>query len=106
LKEIFEAKTCEKLEKYFHYIVDLCVEFTRVNCKFPCPGNGAFVVNHIIRLIECYVKPYRKVFADQEDIKIPNDIDDKMINALIYGSIWGIGGCIDELTREKFDTFF
>ena len=105
LKEIFEEKTCDKLEKYFHYIVDLCVEFTRLNCKFPCPGNGAFVVNHIVRMIECYVKPYRKVFADQEDIKIPNDIDDKMINALLYGTIWGIGGCIDELTREKFDVF-
>jgi dynein heavy chain, axonemal len=102
LKSIFEEKTCDKLEKYFHYVVDLCVEFTRVNCRFPCPGNGAFVV----RLIECYVKPYKKVFADQEDIKIPGDIDDKMLNALIFATIWGIGGCIDEFTREKFDEFF
>jgi len=51
LKKLFEEKSCDKLEKYFHYIVDLCVEFSRVNCKFPCPGTGPFVVQHIIRMI-------------------------------------------------------
>jgi dynein heavy chain len=29
-----------------------------------------------------------------------------LINALIYGTIWGIGGCIDETTRANFDVFF
>jgi hypothetical protein len=29
-----------------------------------------------------------------------------MINALSYGLIWGIGGCIEELTRNRFDAFF
>jgi dynein heavy chain len=55
LRDLFEPKTCDKLEKYFHYMVDLCVEFTRVNCKFPCPGTGAFVVQHIIKMVQCYV---------------------------------------------------
>ena len=31
---------------------------------------------------------------------------ERMTNALIYGLIWGIGGCIDELTRSKFDVMF
>lgn len=31
---------------------------------------------------------------------------DKMVNSLVYGLIWGVGGCIDELTRFKFDAFF
>jgi len=27
-------------------------------------------------------------------------------NALVYGLIWGIGGCIEESTRARFDGFF
>lgn len=105
LKTLFEPKVCDKLEKYFHYVVDLCVEFTRVNCKFPCPGSGPFVVNQMIRLVQCYVQVYIPKHADGEKPQIPNDIDDKLINALLYATIWGIGGCIEEGTRPKFDSF-
>ena len=105
MRDLFEAKTCDKLEKYFHYIVDLCVEFTRTNCKFHCPGTGAFVTQHIIRMIKCYVQIYIPKTHDGERPPIPGDIDDKLINALIYSTIWGIGGCIEEGTRAKFDEF-
>jgi hypothetical protein len=30
---------------------------------------------------------------------------DILLNALIYGAIWGIGGVIDEKTRKRFDEF-
>jgi hypothetical protein len=53
LRKVFDHKMVDKFEQVFNYLVDVCVEFTRVNGKFPCPGNGSFVVNHIIRLIEC-----------------------------------------------------
>jgi hypothetical protein len=105
LKKLFEEKVCDKLEKYFHYIADLCIEFTRVNCKFPCPGVGPFVVQHIIRYIQCYVQVYIPKYADGDDIKIPSDIDDKLINALVWSTIWGIGACIEENSRFKFDDF-
>ena len=41
-------------------------------------------------------------FADEE-VKIPNDIENKLTNALLFSAIWGIGGCIDEHSRDKFD---
>jgi len=53
LKTFLEDKVCDKLEGIFHYIADVCVEFTRKNCKFPCPGTGAYVVNHTIKLLDC-----------------------------------------------------
>jgi len=76
-----------------------------VNCKFHCPGTGAFVVQHIIRLLGCYVQIYIPKTHDGEKPPIPGDIDDKLINALLYSVIWGIGGCIEEGTRMKFDDF-
>lgn len=94
------------MEALFHYISDVCVEFTRKNCKFPCPGTGAYVVNHTIKLIDCYMAEYKPESVDAEEIEIPKDIEDRLVNALLYAAIWGIGGCVEELTRNRFDSFF
>jgi len=105
LLKLFEEKVCDKLTKYFHHIIDLSVEFTANNCHFPCPGNGAFIVNHMIRIIECYVEAFKPKHHDADEIKIPTDIEDKLINVLIYAAIWGIGGALDEHTSSKYDVF-
>jgi len=106
LEVLIEPKVVEKVIKMFHYIADLSLEFTRVNGKFPCAGNAPFLVNHIIRMIDCYMAAFRPKFADSEKIEIPGDIEDKLYNILIYTTIWGVGGCLDEFTRSKFDAFF
>jgi len=106
LKTFIEEKHCEKLEPLFHYLADTAIEFTRKNCKFPCPGNGAYVVNHTIKYMDCYLNAFKPPEEDPEDFEQPKDIMDKMTNALVYGLIWVIGGCIEESTRMKFDAFF
>lgn len=62
-------------------------------------------MNHIIRIIECYVDVYKPKFTDEEEIEIPKDIEERLCNALLYGVIWGIGGVLDEFSRDKFDVF-
>jgi hypothetical protein len=59
----------------------------------------------MIRLIDCLVAPYKPIGTDGEEVKIPGDIEAKLINSLIYSAIWGIGGCLDENTRGKYDQF-
>lgn len=111
LSQFIDPKIIEKFEKMFHYVVDTSVEFTRKNGKFPCPGTGPFVVNHMIKLIECYLKPFRpsqdEVDEDEEEpeSKVPQDIEDKLYNALLYAALWGIGACLNEVTRPAFDLF-
>lgn len=102
---IRNKKVAENVEKIFHYVMDLSVEFTRINGKFPCAGPPPFLVNHVIRLIETYMEEFKPKFTDQEEIQIPNDIEDRCMNALLFGIIWGIGGVLDEFTRSKFDNF-
>jgi hypothetical protein len=43
--------------------------------------------------------------AEGETPVIPNDIKDKLSNMLIFSAVWGIGGCLDEVTRPKFNSF-
>lgn len=102
---IRDTKIADRVQKLFHYIMDLVVEFTRVNGKFPCAGNSPFLVNHVIRIIETYMEEYKPKFTDQEEIQMPNDIEEKINNALLFGIIWGVGGVLDEFTRPKFDIF-
>lgn len=111
LRTFIDPKIIEKFEKIFNYVLDTTVEYTRKNGKFPCPGSGPFVVNHMIRLIECYIKGYRpsKDMDDEEEEKedkVPADIEDKLYNVLIYATVWGIGACLNEITRPNFDLFF
>ena len=80
-------------------------EFVRVNCKIPCAGNAANLANHMIRIIDCYLNFLKPKFTDQEEIEIPSDMEEKLYNSLVFAAIWGVGGTIDELTRQKFDTF-
>lgn len=106
LKKFLEEKLCDKLETFFHYMMDASVEYTRVNGRFPCPGTGAFLVNHMIRIIDCYMTQFKPNETDGEEAEIPKDIDDRLINALVYAGIWGIGGSLEETTRPKFDLFY
>ena len=106
LNKMIDEKVTSELGKYFHLLVDLSWEFCRLNGQFPCAGQPAFLVNHMIRIIECYLQPYKPKFTDdEEEINIPGDIKDKLLNALIYAAIWGIGGALDETTRCKYDAF-
>ena len=111
LRTFIDPKIIEKLEKTFNYLLDTSVEYTRKNCKFPCPGSGPFVVNHMIRLIECYIigfRPAETYDDDDEEVKedkVPADIQDRLFNALIYAAIWGIGAGLNELTRPNYDLF-
>ena len=61
LRTFIDPKIIDKYEATFHYLLDTSVEYTRKNGKFPCPGSGPFVVNHMIKYIECYIRQFRPV---------------------------------------------
>lgn len=103
-RERLESKIWDKFEKIFHYVLDVCVEFTRKNGKFPQPVNGPFLVNQMCRLMDTYMNVHVKKNADEVK-PVPNDLEDKVYNSFIFSVIWGIGGALDETTRPRFDTF-
>ena len=58
----------------------------------------------MIKYIECYINVH-KPKNEEEVLEMPKDIEDKLYSALVYSAIWGIGGCLDENTRSRFDVF-
>jgi len=106
LRKFIEPAVIDKIEPMFHYLMDTSAEFTRKNCKFPQPCTPLFLVNHITRLIDTFINRYRpKNKEDENDEEVPQNINERLNNALVFATIWGIGGAIDETTRERFDQF-
>jgi len=105
LKTFLEDKLCDKFEKYFHYMADVSIEYCRKNCRFPIYGNGPYLVNHITRLVSTFMNQHKPKNEEEEHV-IPENIEERLINSLVFGCIWGIGGVIDESTRMNFDKMF
>jgi len=77
------------------------MEYVRLNCKFPVPTGPNFLVNNVLTVFDTFVTEYKG-----EDAKtIPPNIEDILMNALVFSAIWGVGGQIEETTRPKFDKF-
>lgn len=42
--------------------------------------------------------------TDKEKLKIPKEINDTLINYIIFSLIWSFGGCLEEGSRKKFNS--
>jgi len=42
----------------------------------------------------------------EDEVPMPENIDDSLYNTLVYAAIWGIGASIEESSRHKFDKMF
>jgi Dynein heavy chain AAA lid domain len=64
------------------------MEYVRLNCKFPVPTGPNFLVNNVLTVFDTFVKEYQG-----EDPKpIPSNIEDILMNAVVFSAIWGVGG--------------
>lgn len=86
---------------YMTYVCNLCMEYTRVNCKFPVVTGPNFLVHNFLNVFDTFVLDW-----GSEEIKsIPVNAEEICTNAIVFAAIWGIGGQIEESTRPKFDKF-
>ena len=97
------GKTAEIVRSNMHYLSDLCVTFTNMQGKFPVPTDPNFLASSMLNMFECYVSEFR---GGEVAVKIPNNIDEIVMHAVLFAHIWSIGVALDETTRPRFDTFF
>jgi dynein heavy chain len=97
-----EDKVIQKILNLMTYVCNLCMEYTRVNCKFPVPTGPNFLVHNFLHIFDHFVLEW-----GHEDCKgAPSNAEEICTNAIVFAGIWGIGGQIEETTRPKFDKFF
>jgi hypothetical protein len=110
LRTFVEEALVDKFQLSWNYILDTCCEYARLNCSSATPRTPVFCVRQMIRILETYVVQHRPKAVEEgdepEEHDLPKDIEDRLLNALVFAAIWGIGGVIDERTRSKFEAFF
>jgi dynein heavy chain len=100
-KDSSHQKTVDKLKNVLIYFSDLAMEFVRLNCKFPVPTGPNFLVCNTLQIFDTFVREYQ----GEEAKPIPTNIEDILMNAVVFSAIWGVGGQIEETSRPKFDKF-
>jgi hypothetical protein len=70
---------------------------------FPVPTGPNFVIDNMLKVFDTFVRPWKPTDED-EPSKIPGNVEDVCLNALVFAFIWGIGAQIDENTRQMYDT--
>ena len=104
ISEWVAKKATDNLHEILQYMSDVTVEYTRQNCAFPVPTHSNFHVANTLKVLDCFVRPWRKV-AEDEEHNVPENYVDVINNAVIFAFVWGYGAQVHEKDREKFDLF-
>lgn len=100
--EVYGAECKELTHCMFEWLVDPCLDFVRKNCREYSPAGQANLVSSLMWLIDMQM---------HESINKEDAADNKHLKSWLTGSIlfaipWSIGGCMDNDSRKKFDTFY
>lgn len=53
------------------------------------------IVNTFLNLMHSYIREY-----EDDEKKLPKDIDEILNNIAFFSLIWSVGGALDEVTRK------
>uniref|UniRef100_A0A183SIA1 Dynein heavy chain 7, axonemal n=1 Tax=Schistocephalus solidus TaxID=70667 RepID=A0A183SIA1_SCHSO len=91
----------ETLDCLFEWAFDPCLDFVRLQCKQMIPVSPMSHIVSCLGFIEMMV--FDK--AREEDAMDNRYLKGWSYASLLFGIIWGIGGCLDFASRIKYDTF-
>ena len=105
----------ELIKQFLTWIVYPVAEYVRKKCKLPAPVGELEMVSSTLNIIDCFLDEYRQMTDQEEDSPtknepkeyvLPKDIDEQLLNIMLFSVIWGFGSVTDETTRPKFVEFF
>ncbi|CAH8626763.1 unnamed protein product [Dicrocoelium dendriticum] len=83
------------------WYIDPCLEFIRLNCRSMVSTRPAHLVCSCLGFVNMLLDD----LANQEDAAENRYLRLWTCTAFTFGVIWGIGGCLDQDGRQKFDRF-
>jgi dynein heavy chain len=99
----------ETLARLMNIFVVPCTELLRLELAQPIAAPMPAVIANILRVLECYLfalLPDPSAEPDAEAMEAMKERLPKLVEPAFFMSlIWGVGGLVDQASRDKFDSF-
>ena len=93
-------KQAEFMLAALKWFLDPCVTYARKYGKFPLHLSEMNLVNSTLNLLDCLIQDF-----NDEKAKVPKEIEDILINYVLFCVIWAVGGVLEEVSRKGFHDF-
>ncbi|KAL8620603.1 hypothetical protein ACOMHN_017884 [Nucella lapillus] len=100
--EVYGEESREVTNLMFEWLVDPCLDFIRKNCREYSPAGQANQVSSLMHLIDMLMHEA----INKEDAADNKHLRTWLISAVLFAIPWSLGGCMDNDSRKKFDTFY
>jgi len=90
----------ERIETILLWLIDTSLAWCQRSGKFLVHKSDMSMVHMSIK----YLKTFFKVYED-ENYKLPKEINDMLDNLCLYAIIWSIGAALEEKSRIHFSNF-
>ena len=104
----------EQIKSFLTWAIYPIAEYVRKKCKLPAPVTELEMVSTTLNYLDCFLDEYRKMTQDEDEspvksepkeVALPKDLDEQLLNMMLFSLVWGFGGVTDETTRGKFVEF-
>uniref|UniRef100_A0A094ZX25 Dynein heavy chain 7, axonemal n=1 Tax=Schistosoma haematobium TaxID=6185 RepID=A0A094ZX25_SCHHA len=93
--------TKDMINSFFEWSLDPCMEFIQTNCRTLVATRQGNLVTSCLGFIDMLIEDV----ANEEDANENRYLRLWLQTSIVFGIIWGIGGCLDYNSRQKFDHF-
>ena len=93
----------ELITELFTWLVDPCLKFIRKQCRQLCVTGEISLVRSTMMIFEMVLNDAFANFVKKEE-ELKHTVT-WIEAAFMYAIVWGLGGVLDEESREKFDEY-
>jgi len=93
-------KQVDFFEKMLYWMIDSSLCWALRHAKFYVHKSEMTLVGSCLKYLKTYMKDY-----EGENIKVPKEIEDILINISLFCVVWSIGAAMEEVSRKKFKLF-
>ncbi|CAH2307190.1 dynein heavy chain 3, axonemal [Pelobates cultripes] len=106
LPENLTSEHRELIDDMFNWLVQPCLEFIRLECKFLVHTSPIHLTYCMMRLYSCLLDEIKRTGEDGKESMSSQQITLWLQGLFLFALVWTIGGTIDANSRKKFDAFY
>ncbi|GCC38553.1 hypothetical protein chiPu_0017068 [Chiloscyllium punctatum] len=100
------AEHKELINDMFHWLIQPCLDFTRLHCKFFVQTSPMHLAYTMMRLYSCLMDEIAQSGQEDNEEMSSQQITLWLQGLFLFATVWAVGATINGESRKKFDVFF